>query len=219
MTYDLIIVTQSSPDLIQMTQDCIDSALADTKDINVIIVESGQPYKYRRVNKFLEYNGAFNYNRALNLGLKYAKGDVRILANNDLVFKPGWSKIGELMQLNDYHSASARAGHQTMIDVGDFVYVGYTIGVTLNGWCIFMDKYCHEQIGTLDETCTFWYSDNLYGCQLSAAGIKHVLFCNCQVDHLASRTLTKQTGKIKNQYKTGEVSKFIIRRKYYAEIK
>src|SRR5665648_800354 len=105
MTYDLIIVSQSSPDLIHMTQNCIDSALADTKDINVILVESGQPYKYENVNKFIEYNGVFNYNRALNLGLKHAKGDVHILANNDLIFKPGWSKIGELMKLNGYHSA------------------------------------------------------------------------------------------------------------------
>ena len=36
MTYDLIIVTQSSPALIPVTQNCIDSAIADTKDINIM---------------------------------------------------------------------------------------------------------------------------------------------------------------------------------------
>jgi glycosyltransferase involved in cell wall biosynthesis len=216
MNYDLIIVSQSSSNLIQMTQNCIDSALADTKDINVIIVESGQPYKYSGVNKFIEYNGVFNYNRALNIGLKYAKGDVYILANNDLIFKPGWSKIGKLMQLNGYHSASAREGHQKF-PVTDTAYEGYNIGSLLNGWCIFLDKYCLDTIGQLDETCSFWYSDNLYACQLKAAGIKHALFCNCQVDHLVSKTLIKQTSRLKRQFMTSEIGKFKQRERYYAE--
>ena len=105
MTYDLIIVTQSSGDLIKVTQNCIDSARQDNADLNIIIIESGQPYKYD-VDKIIQYNGEFNYNRALNMGLKHSKGDVHILANNDLIFHPGWSQIGELMKVNDYHSAS-----------------------------------------------------------------------------------------------------------------
>jgi glycosyltransferase involved in cell wall biosynthesis len=217
MYYDLIIVTQSSGDLIQMTQNCINSALEDTKDINVIIIESGEPYRYENVNKIIEYNGVFNYNRALNIGLNHVKGDVHILANNDLIFKPGWSKIGELMQLNGYHSASAISGHQLNTPLKDVVYDGYYISLTLNGWCLFMDKYCHEQIGDLDETVSFWYSDDLYACQLKAAGIKHGLFCNCQVDHIASQTLIKQPSRIRRSLEIGEMHKFLLRKKYYAE--
>lgn len=213
MTYDLIIVTKTSPELIQMTQDCINSALLDYGDINVILVESGQPYKYNYVNKTIQYNGVFNYNRALNLGLKHVKGDIYILANNDLIFKSGWSKIGELMQLNGYHSASAISGTEQ----GDILYEGYEIGKTLNGWCIFLDKYCLDKIGQLDETCVFWYSDNLYGCQLKAAGIKHVLFCNCRVDHITSQTLRKQSSHIQRAYQGSELTKFKIRQRYYAQ--
>lgn len=213
MTYDLIIVTKTSPELIQMTQNCIDSALADTKDINVILVESGLPCKYDNVDKFIEYNGVFNYNRALNLGLKHTKGDIYILANNDLIFKPSWSKIGELMQLNGYHSASAISGPEQ----GDILYEGYEIGRFLNGWCIFLDKFCLDKIGQLDETCVFWYSDNLYGYQIQAAGIKHVLFCNCRVDHITSQTLRKQPSHVQRLYQTGEITKFKIRQRYYAQ--
>lgn len=216
MIYDLIIVSQSTSDLIQMTQNCIDSALADTKDINIIIVETGQPYKYKGVNKFIEYNGVFNYNRALNLGLKYVKGDVYILANNDLIFKHGWSQIGELMKLNGYHSASARSGHQKY-PAGDFAYEGYEVGTILNGWCIFLDKFCLDIIGQLDEACSFWYADNLYACQLKAASIKHILFCNCQVDHITSQTLIKQAARIQRQFMMGDIGKFKIRERYYAE--
>lgn len=214
MTYDLIIVTQSSPSIIPMTQNCINSALADTKDINVIIVETGQPYKYDNVNKFVEYNGAFNYNRALNLGLKYVKGDVYILANNDLIFREGWSKLGELMKSNDYHSASAVSGNQAD---GNHIIEGYHIGTILNGWCIFLDKFCLNEIGKLDETCNFWYSDNLYGCQIKAKGIRHGLFTNCRVDHMVSQTLKKQPSRVQRQYQTGERGKFLIRQKYYAQ--
>lgn len=213
MTYDLIIVTKTSPELIQMTQNCINSALNDTKDINVILIESGLPYKYDNVDKFIEYNGVFNYNRALNLGLKHVKGDIYILANNDLIFKEGWSKIGELMQLNGYHSASAISGPEQ----GDILYEGYEIGRFLNGWCIFLDKYCLDKIGQLDETCVFWYSDNLYGCQIQAAGMKHVLFCNCRVDHITSQTLRKQPSHVQRLYQTGEQTKFKIRQRYYAQ--
>jgi glycosyltransferase involved in cell wall biosynthesis len=213
MFYDLIIVSQSTKELIPMTQRCIDSAIADTKDINVILVETGQPYQYSGVNKFIEYNGPFNYNRALNLGLKYAIGDIRILANNDLIFHPGWSKIGELMQLNGYHSASVISGNKTE----SIIYEGYQIGTVLNGWCIFMDKFCHETIGKLDETCSFWYSDDLYACQLMSAGIKHALFCNIRIDHIVSQTFVRQISRVQRQYQNGERGKFLIRQKYYAQ--
>ena len=83
MYYDLIIVSQSKGELIQMTENCIASARQDG-DLNVIVVETGDPYPYDA--QIIKYEGEFNYNRALNLGLDHAKGDVHILANNDLVF-------------------------------------------------------------------------------------------------------------------------------------
>jgi glycosyltransferase involved in cell wall biosynthesis len=217
MIYDLIIVTQSSPELIPITQRCIDSARADTKDINVIIVETGEVYKYDFVDTFIKYEGVFNYNRALNMGLSHTKGDVFILANNDLIFHPGWSLIGELMRLNGYHSASAKAGHQKQFQAGDFLYEGYHVSITLTGWCIFLDKFCLDKIGSLDETCSFWFSDDLYGCQIRAAGIKHALFCNCRVDHIASQTINRQRSRIKHDYQIGETRKYVNRQRYYAE--
>ena len=216
MYYDLIIVSQSKGDLIQMTEDCVASARQDGADMNVIIIETGQPYKYN-VDTIIEYNGEFNYNRALNMGLKHAKGDVHILANNDLIFRSGWSQIGELMQLNGYHSASALSQSCKGFQKSDFVYTGYDISSILTGWCIFMDRYCHEIIGGFDESVSFWYSDNLYALQLQAAGIKHGLFCNVQVDHITSRTLSRLPSRMQHKYQVGEMSKYINRKRYYAE--
>lgn len=214
MSYDLIIVSQSTEKLIPVTQQCIDSARQDGAELNIIIVETGQPYKYD-VDKIVEYNGEFNYNRALNMGLKYAKNEIHILANNDLVFHPGWSVIGDYMKANGYHSASALEGRQAF--KRNMVYDCDAIGNGLNGWCIFLDNYCLDKIGKLDETCSFWYSDNLYGLQLRLVGIKHGLFTNVQVDHIESRTLKKMPTRQQRHYQIGETYKFRQRESYYAE--
>lgn len=214
MSYDLIIVSKSTHDLIPVTQRCIDSARQDGAELNIIVVETGQPYKYN-VDKIIEYNGEFNYNRALNTGLKYAKNEIHILANNDLIFHPGWSAIGESMKANGYHSASAFEGKQKF-QRGNFVYDSYNVGEGLNGWCLFVDDYVIEKIGKIDETMTFWYSDNLYACQLKATGIKHGLFTNVQVDHLESRTLKRQPHRLQRHYQIGELQKFNIKSQEYA---
>jgi hypothetical protein len=192
MTYDLIIVTKSIPILIQITKNCIKSARQDNVELNVIIIETGQPYKYD-ADKIIEYNGVFNYNRALNLGLKYAKSDIQILANNDIIFHRGWSKIGDLMQANEYLSASAmsNATQYRRFKKGMFAYEGYRIGFEMAGWCIFTQKKLWNKIKKLDERHTFWFSDNAYADQLKQKGIKHALICCVQVDHLESTTLKR----------------------------
>jgi hypothetical protein len=207
MKYDLIIVSQSVGDLIKVTENCINSARKDGADLNIIVVETGNPYKYD-VDKIVQYNGPFNYNRALNLGLKYRKGDIYILANNDLVFHPGWSKIGELMQSNNLHSASVLSRSINGFERGEFIYEGYKVGSQFLGWCIFIDEYCLNRIGKLDESVMFWYSDNLMACQLKAAGIRHGLFCNMQIDHITSLTLNRQDLKTKRQYRVMERQKY-----------
>jgi len=215
MKYDLIIITQSNNNLIQMTQNCIDSARKDNADLNIIIIETGSLWDYKDINKIIRYTGEFNYNHALNLGLKYAMGDIYILANNDLIFHKGWSQIGELMRSNGYHSASILSQSVNGFERGNYVYEGYEIGKHITGWCIFMDKYCREKIGQLDETCSFWYSDDLYACQLKSASITHGLFCNLQVDHITSCTLIKQNAQLQRKYQIGEMLKYRERKKYY----
>jgi len=211
MSYDLIIVSKSTDKVIPVTQRCIDSALAECP-CYVILIETGQPYKYSGVNKFIEYNGQFNYNRALNLGLKYAKSDIHILANNDLIFQKGWSRIGEYMKANDVHSASAVTGDRFQAGM---IYEGYQVGKVLLGWCIFLDDFVLQKIGKLDESVSFWYSDNLYGAQLKVAGIKHVLFTDFRVDHLGSFTLRQLSNRIQRHLALDERHIYNERQRYY----
>lgn len=201
MTCDLIIVSQSTGDLIQVTQNCIDSARQDDAELNIIVVETGNYYGYD-VDKIIEYNGQFNYNRALNIGLQYAKSDIQVLCNNDIIFHPGWSKMGEIMKANDYLSASALSNdrRQAFCKKGNLAYEGYIIGFHLTGWCIFTAKELWPLIGKLDEQFRFWYADNLYARQLETAKIKHALICSVSVDHLGSATLSKLPRNIQSLY-------------------
>ena len=210
MTYDLIIIVKSGLDRIhQITQHCINTCRADA-DVNVILVEtSGLQRSYEGVNRTIMYQGAFNYNRALNLGLEYAEGDVHILANNDLVFHKGWSQIGELMWANNLESASAlsQSPQQKAFERGDYIYVGYDVGLHISGWCLFLSKEGHQKIGKLDETYDFWYSDNAYADQLREHGIRHGIFCNIFIDHITSVTLKTIPWRDRHRYSIGQRNK------------
>ena len=201
MSYDLIIISQSVGNLIKITENCIASARKDNADLNIIVVETGNPYRYD-IDKIIQYNGEFNYNRALNLGLKYAKSDYQVLCNNDIIFYPGWSKMGDIMKANDYMSASALSNdqRQRVCKRGNICYEGYIIGLHLTGWCIFTSKELWPLIGKLNEKHKFWFSDNIYAEQLKQQNIKHALICNIRVDHLGSQTLAKQPRHIQQLY-------------------
>ena len=212
MKYDLIIVTLSSKlRLIEMTQRCIDSARQDGAELNIIVVETNpKPHDYQNIDKLIQYKGDFCYNRAINEGLKYAIGDVHILANNDLIFHPGWSEIGELMFLNGYGSASALSSWHISKGMrqGDFIYPGYRIEYEIAGWCLFITRESMQKLGQLDESFEFWHSDNMYAEQLKAYDIKHGLFCNIRVDHLESVTLRSVSSRYQRRYTSGSVVKY-----------
>lgn len=210
MTYDLIIVSKStSQELITMTTNCINSARQEC-DLNVIVVETGGA-KVKYDANVMYYQGLFNYNRALNLGLISAKSDIHILANNDLIFHRGWSVIGEQMKEYGFDSASALSKdiRQRSFQKGEHIYEGFNIGTMLAGWCIFVTKEAIEKISPLDESYDFWYSDNAYADQLKAHGLRHGLFCNVQIDHLGSKTL--RTLPITQQ------KKYSVNTKYHAK--
>ena len=204
MFYDLIIVARStSPALIRMTQNCIDSAKAD----NVILIETGSKCKnYSNVDTKIQYEGEFNYHRALNMGLDISKGDVHILANNDLVFFD-WRTIGEDMINSGFGSASPWF-NGSRFKQGEYIFEGYNIAEHLLGWCIFITHDTLHKIGKLSEDVDFWYSDNVYAEQLKQAKIRHGLFCNVRVDHIGSQTLTTMPLKLKKHYSVDQLAKF-----------
>lgn len=200
--YDLIMVAASRDAILQrITQTAIDSCRKEG-NVNVILIETFQRTNYRGVDLLIEYKGMFNYNRALNMGIREAKGDIFILANNDLIFLPGWSTIGYTMRDNGYLSACALSNdpRQRAYPEGDHCFENYVVGHGMAGWCIFADHNLFTKIGELDESYVFWWSDNAYADQLIGNGIKHALICNVRVNHLVSYTLNRVSRRERKEY-------------------
>ncbi|HRT83967.1 MAG TPA: hypothetical protein P5523_04950 [Bacteroidales bacterium] len=210
ISYDLIVVARSDNDeLISMTKECIESA-----GVHTIVVETGMGYNYDA--EIIRYEGDFNYHRALNMGVEKAKGDIYILANNDIIFYPGWDEIGKLMYLNGFDSASAWSSdyRQKDFERGDFVYPGYRVGYTLTGWCIFITSTAYQKIGKLDESVRFWYSDDIYAEQLKANNLRHGLFTGIRVEHRTSMTLNTLPRSLQVAFTSGQKNIYAQRKRH-----
>ncbi len=204
MKYDLITVAASkSPRLIQLTQQTIDSCRAEA-DVNVILVETFKETEYVGVDKLILWDKEFVYNACLNEGVKYRKGDIQILANNDIVFRPGWSEIGYIMEQNGILSASALSEdvRQAFFEEGYYIYEGYEIGFYFTGWCIFHHRDIWQKIDRLPEQYRFWYSDDAHAELLREKGIKHYVIGSARVEHIGSATFAALDRRTMIEYAT-----------------
>ena len=138
----------------------------------------------------------FGYNKYMNLGLEFlahnSDNEYVVLANNDLLFQPGWwANIYKAMEDNNLLSAcpiSPKSNrHRNLDPTSEEVMFGYEIRPHLPGWCIVQKrKQLYGIIGKLDEDFSFWFCDNDYGNTLKQYGIKHGLVLNSHVQHLGN---------------------------------
>jgi len=183
---DIILVSNGRTKYLQnITKHAIESCKASSNliNFNFIIIEQDKKAEYEGANT-IHYNFEFNYNKCLNLGLKYSTSKYVALCNNDLNFKFHWAENIILAMGDTYLSASPALRKMDKPPAE-----GYTIGQHITGWCIVINRQLIDVIGGFDEGVRFWYSDNIYGDQLKAKKIKHILVYNSSVQHLVSLTL------------------------------
>lgn len=192
---DIIIVADSSIlNLRRMTdigiQTCIRSE--PNLNLNIYVIDGNKETRGFRNAQTIIYEGDFNYNRCLNIGLQYCSSDYIAFCNNDLLYN--WHWLTNIIYWFDrgYHSASPNP--KTMGEKA--IREGYRIQKEVLGWCIVCTSKLIKKIGKLDEVCKFWYSDNVYAEQIKRAGFKHILVNDSYVKHLGSKTLLK-TGNSK----------------------
>ena len=202
---DLVVVSSGrTPELVHMTQGCIDSFHKTC--LGRVFVVGEYPIKYRNARTILQQK-PFNYNQSLNDGFKLTTTDWVCFANNDVQFLDGWASCIS----HGYKSVSClNPGwrfHEGMTGVKE----GYRIGYELCGWCLIVHRGIIELIGGFPEDVRFWKSDDLYADVLKHYGIKHALISNCKVKHNPSITLLKSkdlkeltSGQEKNYLKAKE---------------
>jgi GT2 family glycosyltransferase len=171
-------------------------------NFNIVVIENSTHY-YSGVTN-LKLNLEFNYNMFMNLGAKATNSDYIVFANNDLIFNKKW--FSELLKY-DFDCMSPRCPvdvRQQNINM-DFIS-GYQVGNVFSGWCFVLKRKIWEQINGLDEDFKFWYADNATIEQLKTINVVPYLITNSIVEHLGSRTLTKETKELQHHL-TGEQSR------------
>jgi len=192
------VVIPSKTNLINkyLLENCITSLRSSEPSIkfNIIVVESGDKHISCGQDLTIAFDlDEFCYNHALNQGLAYSDSEWIILANNDLIFKPGFMQEillahamrPDIMSFSPWNSMWA--WHERIFPNPMPIREGYRTGHELTGWCIIAKREIFSAI-ILSEEVNFWYSDNIYADALIDAGLKHALVSNSKVDHIVSQT-------------------------------
>lgn len=202
---DVVIISDGKTRQMQlMTQNAINTCISGAKGIkvNVIVVESAKGVTYRNAS-VLYPDFEFNYNAYGNFGIKHGSAHYAMLANNDLLFKPGW--LTELIKANHplVSPKEPRDSRQRDIRVNT---IGDKTGRHLSGWCFMIERSLWNKIGGFDEDVNFYCSDDVVIEQCKVFDVQPMLIVNSIVKHLVSTTLktvspTDRTELTDNQVK------------------
>lgn len=206
MEVDVIIPSNAKDNRFhEMTKSCIKSlhdSCGNSLRFNILIYEQNRDILYEDAQT-IHYDFEFNYNGIMNHGIQNTNNQYIVMSNNDMMFERYWFehmyeafKVGYL-SLSPY---DRRSLPQKNIPTGNHVIEGYGVAKTLLGWCIVIDRKIIDTIGKLDESCAFWYSDNLYSAQLQYHNIPHGLVCNSFADHLTSQTIFSEKRDVQIKY-------------------
>lgn len=214
-----IISNAQTEELKKVTEKGIQTLLKSEENtiFNVFVVESNRLVKYDFPNTQTIYPSIpFNYNAYLNMAVSAGKAEYVFLANSDLTYERKWaSKIIEAMKNNPLILSASPFCPQTQ-DRNDFpndVYLGYEVRRECAGWAIFQQRKIYDFIYKMDESVSFWFSDNLYMDQLMLHRIKHGLITASIVNHHGNNlgitgSSTLDQGKM-NEYTTGQYQKYL----------
>ena len=210
MEIDVILLSYTKNDTIfKMTKKCIESIINSEKEysFNIILIETEKSGKYKYESKKIKTivpNEAFNYNKFLNIGLKYCKNEWVLISNNDTEYKEGW--LTEMMRQNqkDRNLLSMSPlcpiwkRHKNGFKNDREVYYGYRTTYEITGWSLLINKKVIDAIGSFDEQFAFWYQDDDYAKIIQEKGIKHALVMNSIVyhHHMKSHGLFKKDKRI-----------------------
>jgi GT2 family glycosyltransferase len=199
---DVIIPSKTTEKHVPFLVQTVSSLKASETDykFNVTVVESGlYPVDCGQDDTLSFDQKRFSYNRALNIGIAATDAEWIVLANNDLVFKPGWfseiikqhslwPSIRSFSPWNSYNNWHPRMFPHNEAEL----ILGHRICYELAGWCIIVKRDLMNVID-LDERCSLWYSDNIYADELCKYGHYHALATKSYVDHITSQTIDYNT--------------------------
>ena len=199
MVIDVIILSYAKDELIfKMNNNCINSINNSTTNhqFNIILVETDvtKNYEYSHTNvKVIQPNEEFNYNKFLNIGLKYCTNEWVLISNNDTIYHKHF--IDHMLNANVFDDNLLSMSpmddnwfRHNIFNKNIDTHYGYNVSYEITGWSIFFNKLVLEKIGYFDEDFNFWYQDDDYSKNLILHKIKHALITKSKVTHLGSKS-------------------------------
>jgi GT2 family glycosyltransferase len=195
MNIDVIILTDSSDvALTQRTIDTLhDSAIYENFCIQLVDSGSNDVNRYKGWTNYIHPESSFNYNKFLNIAIKYCTEDWVVISNDDVSYEKGWfSEIMDVHKIRpDIEAFSpkdpflyAKYFSRYFIGGNSSYHESYTVTEALQGWCTVIKKCALDKILPFDELFDMYYQDNDYAERLKQVGVKHALVRHSIVCHM-----------------------------------
>lgn len=202
MLIDVIMLVGShDAEAVEMTKNAVNSLReSESIDINLIIVESQYSSLHDLIDAGIMYdadafvfpNEKFNYNKFLNYGAQYIKGDYVVISNNDVIFYKNWASnaISEMERCGLSSSSCISPGwflHDPYFNHKEPIQ-GFATGTLFCGWNLIFKREVFDKLLPLDEQFDYCFQDNDIACILQKERLKHALIPTSSVRHLTSRS-------------------------------
>jgi len=195
--------------IVQMTQQCINSVAAD--NVNIIVLEKAERVKYKNADTFLQRQ-PFNYNQCLNDGALYGNAELICFSNNDVVFPKGFVER-VLASLNPSEGGTPES-NESLPSGGEGWAVlsfpnqfGFMRADIISGFCFVMRRSAWNKIGKLNTNYKFWCADNVTSEQIKQHGLREGR-SDIRVHHIKSVTLNKLNASTREEYTKECVKQF-----------
>jgi GT2 family glycosyltransferase len=216
MIVDVIILSKcTNADYFNVNLNCIHSLLESEGEItfNVILLESN--YNFDRENFFYPFPNVkvvipregFNFNRFLNIGLRYTTHDWILFSNNDVIFHKNW--LGEILNVKKQHpeiqSFCPFDAKSPYLKVENYNHkshhIGYRVPVEFVGWCYLFERSVIGKLGQFDEQFDLYFQDNDLALMLKKSKILHAMVPSSFVEHLGGYTTGSYDASQTEKYK------------------
>ena len=162
-------------------------------DMKITIVESGpEIYNYSKVDHIVKYpeTDGFNYNKALNEGVKealrrFGRSEWWCFTNNDVIFGENWLvEICKAIAINS--QLGAVSPNERYPKVG--IDIGYTLGKNFAGCCFLLKDSVLAGLFPFDERFFFYFQDEDILEQLKSAGVQSGRVLSSRIFHIGGQT-------------------------------
>jgi len=207
---DVVILSNvTTSELQRSTQRTIDTCVdgANGLPVGVAVLEQCPNIEYRRAAT-IRMPAEFNYNKFANFGASRGSADWILVANNDLIFRDGW--LHSLLAAN-HPLVSPKCPRDERQSEFTENKIGSVTGKHLSGWCYMISRDLWDRMGGLDDSVTFWCSDDVVIEQAAALGVKPMIVPSSIVEHDQSSTLKTTYQSSRDELTWGQLDKFIAK--------